>query len=105
MVLAWDRGSDGLKTELPGEIAAPFSGTVVSSMSTSTRMHTQKVYPNRIAGKRQAAMGRVWKETQTKGSGNVEAAHTIPVAEGKILTKMLLKRVLDYGVCMTHLME
>ena len=81
-ILAWERGSDGSPTELPGEIAAPFSGSVVSSMSTSTRGHIQKVFQTAVLvrDKQQCVVSR---KRYKQGSGNVEAAHIIPVAEGK----------------------
>ena len=78
-VLAWERGSDGSPRELPGEIAAPYTGSNVSSISTSTRGHIQKVFQTAVLERDKqkcVVSGKVYKQ----GSGNVEAAHIIPVA-------------------------
>lgn len=85
VVLAWERGSDGSPTELPGQITAPFSGSVASSMSTSTRGHIQKVFQTAVLArdKKQCVVSR---QRYIQGCGNVEAAHLIPVAEGKDAT-------------------
>jgi len=82
VVLAWEQGSDGSPKELPGEIALPFSGSAVSSLSTSTRGHIQKAFQTAVLerDKQQCVVsGKRYKQ----GSGNVEAAHIIPVAERK----------------------
>jgi HNH endonuclease len=76
-VLAWERGSDGSPTEFPGEIAAPFSGSSVSSISTSTRGHIQKVFQAAVLERdmqKCVVSGKEYKQ----GSHNVEAAHIIP---------------------------
>ena len=94
-VLAWERGSDGSPTEPPGEIPAPFSGSNVleppgeilapfsgsnvSSISTSTRGHMQKFFQTAVLERDKqkcVVSGKVYKQD----SGNVEAAHIIPVA-------------------------
>jgi HNH endonuclease len=63
-------------------IVAPFSGSDVSSISTSTRGHIQKVFQAAVLerdNKKCVVTGLVYKQ----GSGNVQAAHIIPVAERK----------------------
>jgi hypothetical protein len=78
-VLAWERGSDGSPAEFPGEIAAPFTASFVSSMSTSTRGHIQRLFQAQVLERDKqkcVVSGEVYKQ----GSGNVEAAHIIPVA-------------------------
>jgi HNH endonuclease len=78
-VLAWEQGSDGSPTDLPGEIAAPYPGSNVSSVSTSTRGHLQKLFQAAVLERDKqkcVVSGKVYKQ----GSGNVEAVHIIPVA-------------------------
>ncbi|KAG7372872.1 HNH endonuclease [Nitzschia inconspicua] len=79
VVLAWEQGSDGSPKELPGEIALPFSGSAASSLSTSTRGYIQKLFQAQLLERDKSkcvVSGKQFKQ----GSGNVEAAHIIPVA-------------------------
>ncbi|CAB9505069.1 expressed unknown protein [Seminavis robusta] len=102
-VLAWERGSDGSPTGFPGEIAAPFSGSNVSSISTSTLGHIQKVFQAAllVRDKRKCVVsGTQYRE----GSGNVQAAHIIPVAAKKRVLEQA-KICSIYDTCNGMLLE
>ena len=79
-VLAWERGSNGSPKEFPGVIATPFSGSNVSSISISSRGHVQKVFQTAVLA-RDGGECIVSKMRYKQGSGNVQAAHIIPVAK------------------------
>ena len=79
-VLAWERGSNGSPKEFPGVIATPFSGSNVSSISTSTRGTIQKDFQTAVLA-RDKKKCVVSEKIYKPGSGNVQAAHIIPVAK------------------------